>query len=205
VRAGEEVAVVRTGTANLASVLAGLGRAGARARVTEDAAVLRRAARVVVPGVGAFGAAMATLNRAGLTEALRQRIAGGEPTLAVCVGLQILFAASEESPGVEGLGVFPGTLRRFPDTVRVPQLGWNRVVAGPGCRLIESGYAYFANSFRLADAPPGTAVATADHGGRFVAGFERGGLLALQCHPELSGAWGLALLRRWLARVTVRC
>ena len=88
---------------------------------------------------------------------------------------------------------------RFPESVRVPQFGWNHVTANTDCRLIASGHAYFANSYRLAERPSGWAVATADHGGTFVAAMERGALLACQFHPELSGAYGHALLSRWIA------
>ncbi|MBM3585468.1 MAG: imidazole glycerol phosphate synthase subunit HisH [Alphaproteobacteria bacterium] len=195
----QEVAVVRTGIANLASVFAALGRLNATPRLVHDGMAIERAARLMLPGVGSFGAAMAALTADGLIEPLRARLAADRPTLAVCVGLQVLFAASEESPGVAGLGVLAGTIARFDARVRVPQLGWNEVVAGTGCRWIRSGYAYFANSYRASAAPAGCASASADHGGPFVAGLERGALLALQCHPELSGRWGHDLLGRWMA------
>jgi imidazoleglycerol phosphate synthase glutamine amidotransferase subunit HisH len=93
--------------------------------------------------------------------------------------------------------VLPGRVGRFADGVRVPQFGWNRVVPEPGCRLVEPGYAYFANSYRVLEAP-GCAVATAEHGGRFIAALERAGVLACQFHPELSGAYGHDLIARWL-------
>ncbi|RJO65908.1 MAG: imidazole glycerol phosphate synthase subunit HisH [Myxococcales bacterium] len=197
------VHVVRTGTANLASVLAGLRRAGAQAVVVEDRRALEAAAIVVLPGVGAFGAVMARLGELDLIDMLRERFTAGRPTLGVCLGLQVLAERSEESPGVRGLGVVAGAVRRFPDTVRAPQLGWNRVVPQPGCALLEEGYVYFANSYRLVDVPAGWSAALADHGGPFVAAMEKGALLACQFHPELSGDCGLALLKRWLARAAV--
>jgi imidazole glycerol phosphate synthase glutamine amidotransferase subunit len=193
-----DVAVVRTGTANLASVFAALRRLDASPRLVHDADDIARAEHLVLPGVGSFGAAMAALAADRLVEPLRARIVAGRPVLAVCVGLQVLFEASEESPGVAGLGVVPGGVTRFPSTVRVPQLGWNQVAPTSACRRIAGGYAYFANSYRAVAAPSDSAAAHADHGGPFVAGFERGALLALQCHPELSGRWGLALIGRWL-------
>jgi imidazole glycerol-phosphate synthase subunit HisH len=192
-----DVTVVVTGVANLASVLAGWRRLGAATHVTEDPDEVRRADRVELPGVGAFGAAMERLRDTGLDRALRERVESGRPTLAICVGLQVLCDASEESPGVEGLGLVPGIVRRFPDRVRVPQFGWNRVAA-PAGGPVADGYAYFANSYRLAEAPAGFAAATSDHGGPFVAALWRGDLLACQFHPELSGAWGLGLLDRWM-------
>ena len=96
-----------------------------------------------------------------------------------------------------GLAAIPGRARRFPEAVRVPQFGWNQVEPGPGCRLLEPGYAYFANSYRVLEAP-GCRVATAEHGGRFVAALEQGRVLACQFHPELSGAYGQELIARWL-------
>lgn len=193
-----EVVVVPTGTANLASVLAALHRLGARLRLAADAAMIEAAERVVLPGVGSFGATMAGLREAGLDRAIADRVRAGEATLAMCVGLQVLFEASDESPGAAGLGAISGRVGRFPDAVRVPQFGWNRITPEPGCRLVEPGYAYFANSFRVLEAPD-CRIATAEHGERFVAALERDGVLACQFHPELSGAYGHDLIARWLA------
>jgi imidazole glycerol phosphate synthase glutamine amidotransferase subunit len=192
-----EVVVVPTGTANLASVRAALERLGARFQLADDAAMIEAATHVVVPGVGSFGAAMAGLREAGLEAALAARVRAGRSTLAMCVGLQVLFEASDESPHDTGLAALPGRVGRFPDAVRVPQFGWNRIVPETGCRLLEPGYAYFANSYRVLEAP-GCAIATAEHGDRFVAALEKGGVLACQFHPELSGAYGHALIARWL-------
>lgn len=190
--------VVPTGTANIASVLAGLRRQGAEARLSSDPEEIASATAVVLPGVGTFGAASGRLAEAGVVEVLASRIEEGRPTLAVCVGMQLLFSASEESPGSAGLNVVPDTVTRFPDSVRVPQLGWNLVTPGPGSRLVTEGWAYFANSFRVATAPDGWKVSTSDNGGEFVAAMERGDVLACQFHPELSGDWGAGLLGRWL-------
>jgi imidazole glycerol phosphate synthase glutamine amidotransferase subunit len=195
---GETVEVLETGTANLASVLSALRRLGASPRLTRDPEFVERAPRLVVPGVGTLAAAMAALAKGGLVEPLRRRIAAGRPTLAICLGLQLLGEGSEESPGVPGVGAFAGVATRFPRSVRTPQLGWNAIAPDPACRLLEPGYAYFANSYRLAAPPPGVAAAFTDYGGRFVAAFERGSVLACQFHPELSGAWGLGLIARWL-------
>jgi glutamine amidotransferase len=197
-----KVVIVRTGVANLASVCAALRRQGAEPVPTRDPDEVLQADRVILPGVGAFGAAMQALE-GGLDAALRARIAADRPTLAVCVGLQVLCEASEESPGVVGLGLVPGTVRRFPTTVTVPQLGWNRVTPTPGSRLAD-GYVYFANSYRLSTLPDGFEGALADHGGPFVGALERGALLACQFHPELSGAYGSALIGRWLSQPLAR-
>lgn len=195
------IAVVRTGTANLASVLAAFRRLGADAQVTEDPDVVRRAERVVLPGVGTFGASVAALRAHGADAAIVERIAADRPTLCVCVGLQMLAESSEESPGAVGLGVVPGTVTRFAahrePLVRVPQLGWNRIAPEPGCTLPE-GFVVFANSYKLDALPPGWTGAIAHHGAPFVAAIERGAVLACQFHPELSGRYGAALLGRFV-------
>ena len=194
-----EVVVVATGTANTASVLAGLRRAGAEPVLSTDPDVVQAARIVVLPGVGAFSAAKEKLDEAGLTEIIAARVREGRPLLGICLGLQLLCDASEESPGVAGLGVVRGNVTRFSDEVRVPQLGWNTVVADEGCRLLQDGAVSFANSYRLERVPEGWLGAVSSHGGPFVAAIERGAVLACQFHPELSGAYGQALLRRWLA------
>lgn len=192
-----ELVVVPTGTANLASVVAAFRRLGAEPVVTAEPAAIRAASHVMLPGVGTFAAAMARLIAAGADAALRERIAADRPTMAICVGHQLLFERSDESPGVRGLGIVAGPVERFPAAVRVPQFGWNEVEAQEECDLLDSGYAYFANSHR-ATAAPGWKLATAEHGGRFIAAIERGKVIGTQFHPELSGAYGAALLSRWL-------
>ena len=193
-----EVVVIRTGVANTASVRAGLRRAGAAPRMTSDAEEVRRANYVVLPGVGAFAAGMQNLRQAGLDAALTDRIAAGRATLAICLGLHLLCERSEENAGSVGLQVLPGEVSRFPESASIPQLGWNRIEPDAGCRILRPGYAYFANSYRLAAELNGLPAAYADHGGRFVAAVESGCILACQFHPELSGVWGTELLRRWL-------
>jgi imidazole glycerol phosphate synthase glutamine amidotransferase subunit len=191
------VLILPTGTANLASVLAAFARLGTKAEIARTPAEVEDAERLVLPGVGTFGATMAGLRAAGLDAAIAERARQGAPILAMCVGLQVLFETSDESPGSEGLGVLPGRVGRFPAAVRVPQFGWNRIEPEPGCRYLEAGHAYFANSFRTL-AAPGCKVACAEHGESFVAAIERGPLVACQFHPELSGAFGHRLIARWL-------
>lgn len=192
------IVIVSTGTANVASMIAGLRRAGADSERTVDPDRVATADRVVVPGVGTFGAAMKHLRASGMDEALRERVRAGRPVLAVCLGLQLLGTASEESPGERGLGIVDGRTVRLPPGARVPQLGWNEVAAdGPG--LVTRGHAYFANSYCLDRCDASWRVVYADHGGQFIAALERDAQLACQFHPELSGAWGVQLLTRWMA------
>ncbi len=194
-----EIAVIRTGTANLASVLAGLTRAKCDPVLIDDPASVISADYVVLPGVGTFSAVMDELTALGLVEAIRQRINEARPTMAICLGLQVLGSSSEESPGTQGLGVFDARALRFDNGLPVPQLGWNLIHPEADCRLLCEGYGYFANSYRLDEVPRGWAGAIADYGGPFVAAIERGPVLACQFHPELSGQWGAALIDRWLA------
>lgn len=194
----DTVVVVSTGVANTASVCAALRRAGVAPLVTRDAAAVSAAERLVLPGVGSFAAGMASLRAAGLIAPLRERIAAGRPTLSVCLGMQLLCASSEEAPGVAGLGVLPVSVRRLPDSARVPHLGWSQVsTVDPG--PATAGYACFAHSYALTEVPEGWGAAWARRGAPFVAAAWKGRVLACQFHPELSGAWGRALLRRWLA------
>ena len=194
----DDVFIIETGVANIASMIVAFERLGAQPRLTDDAAHVADGDFVVLPGVGAFGAGIERLEQLGMRDVLVERVEAGKPLLAVCLGLQLLCQTSEESPGVSGPGIIPAQVTRFAEDVRTPQFGWNEVAAQPGCRYLRSGYAYFANSYRLEDIPDGWHGATSDHGGPFVAAVERGRTLACQFHPELSGSWGAELLARWL-------
>jgi imidazole glycerol phosphate synthase glutamine amidotransferase subunit len=208
---GKEIVIVATGTANIASVQAALRRLGCEPELSADPQRIEQAAYVVLPGVGAFAAAMKNLEEASLVDPLRRRIAAGRPTLCICLGLQLLAQASAESPGVTGLGVVPARVQGLAEGVEgglcVPQMGWNQVVVQGETQMLNSGYAYFANSFGIPAAEYGQALrsagfrlATTHYGREFITAFEREGLLACQFHPELSGPWGHALLGRWLER-----
>lgn len=193
-----KVVIVDTGVANLASMTSALARLGAAATITRDPAAVRAARRLVLPGVGAFGTAAAALHATGVAAALRDAAAEGTPLLAVCLGLQLLSEASDEAPGIPGLGIVPGRCRRLPAGVRVPHLGWNRVTSNAQARFVTTGEAAFANSYALFDAPRGWTASWTEHGTPFVAALERGRTLACQFHPELSGEYGAAILARWL-------
>lgn len=193
-----DAVVVPTGTANLASVLAGLRRAGVAASLANSPDDVTRASRIVLPGVGSFGAAVESIDRQGLREALVEYVVDGRPLMAICLGMQLLCDSSEESAGVEGLGIIHDRIRRLPESVRVPQLGWNTISPIGETRVLTPGWAYFANSYRLETLPDGWSGATAEYGGEFVAALERGVQVACQFHPELSGPWGAELIRRWV-------
>lgn len=229
-QAPPRVAFAATGVANLASIMAAFRRAGAQPFLAASPDELAAAAFAVLPGVGAFGSAMSALVAAGMDRAIRDRVARRLPTLGVCAGMQLFFEGSDESPGVAGMGIAPGLFRRFPSDLPVPQLGWNRVFglrpktdelrSSPNDSLkidelrssrhdsqgiVREGWAYFANSYRLSEAPEGFAASWSEYGDSFVAALEGPksadggpGLLLCQFHPELSGPWGLALIGAWL-------
>lgn len=192
-----DVLILPTGTANLASVEAAFKKLGAATERASEPDAILQASHVVLPGVGTFGATMAGLEAAGFAKPIAARARAGRPTLSMCVGLQVLFEASEESPDATGLGVIAGEVGRFPSHASVPQFGWNRIEPEADCRYLEPGYAYFANSFRV-QAAPDCKTAAAEHGEPFIAAFEHRDVVACQFHPELSGTFGLALIRRWL-------
>lgn len=193
-----EVVVVPTGTANTASVRAAFERLGADVRPAETPEDIEQANQVVLPGVGAFAAAMEHIDEHSWRHSLVSRIEAGRPTLAICVGMQLLCEKSEESTEANGLGVVSETITRFPEGLIVPQLGWNRVAPDPACRFLRAGWAYFANSYRLGSMSDDWIGAQTEYGGSFVSAMEKADVLACQFHPELSGEWGSDLLARWL-------
>ena len=197
-----DVVIVATGISNLASVLAAFQRLGASVEVSQDPVRVQEARRVVLPGVGHFDAAVADLKKAGLWEPLQNRFAKGLPTLAVCLGMQLLLEGSQESAqGQEGLGVIPGRAVRFGDGLRVPHMGWNTINAASTCRYLKTGPVYFANSYRLPSLqPPQFQVAKCFYGEDFVAAIEYKGVLACQFHPELSGHLGHDILNDWFLK-----
>jgi len=200
------VAVLDYGIGNLRSAQKALQRVGADARLTADPEVVAAADGVVLPGVGAFGRCMEALAEVGLADvaadAVRDAVAGGRPFLGVCIGMQMLFEGSDETPGVPGLGVLPGWVRRLPDGVKHPQMQWNvldwRRRPSIAVHLPEPSWVYFVHSY-AADVPDDLIVATCDYGGPVTAMVERGRCRATQFHPEKSGAVGLALLRGFVA------
>jgi glutamine amidotransferase len=199
------IAVVDYGIGNLHSAHKALARLGADARLTDDPALIGAAAGVVLPGVGAFGACMGALRACRLEEAVLAAARSGRPFLGICVGMQMLFDASEESPGVAGLGVIPGVVREIGGPVKRPQMQWNIVdvraddplFAGLGPRP----WFYFVHSLHGEPDDPDTVVATCDYGGTVNAAFRAGSVAAVQFHPEKSASAGLALLGNFVVEV----
>ena len=198
------VALLDYGVGNLHSAAKALDRAGADVRVVPTVAEAAGAAGLVVPGVGAYRACLRGLASAGGPAAVAGWLEGGRPLLGICVGMQLLFEASEEGPVADGVGVVPGKIRRLTGPVKIPHIGWDEVTVRPGSRLFaglgDGTRFYFVHSY--APEPDGEAVAAVcDYGGRFAAAVEHGNLFGTQFHPEKSGAAGLALLANFVAEV----
>ena len=198
------VALLDYGVGNLHSAAKALDRAGAEVRVVPTVAEAAGAAGLVVPGVGAYGACLTGLGSAGGAAAVATWLEGGRPLLGICVGMQLLFEASEEGPVADGVGVVPGKIRRLTGPVKIPHIGWDEVTVRPGSRLFaglgDGTRFYFVHSY--APEADGEAVAAVcDYGGRFAAAVEHGNLFGTQFHPEKSGAAGLTLLANFVNQV----
>ena len=198
------VAVLDYGVGNLHSAAKALDRAGAEVRVVPTVDAAAGAAGLVVPGVGAYGACLRGLASAGGAAAVAGWLAGGRPLLGICVGMQLLFEASEEGPVGDGVGVVPGKIRHLTGQVKIPHIGWDEVTVRPGSRLFaglgDGTRFYFVHSY--APEPDGEAVAAVcDYGSRFAAAVEHGNLFGTQFHPEKSGRAGLALLANFVTQV----
>jgi imidazole glycerol-phosphate synthase subunit HisH len=196
------IAVVDYGIGNLRSAEKALQHLGADARLTTSADDIAGADAVVLPGVGNFGACMSALHASGLEPATRIAATDGRPFLGICVGMQMLFEGSDESPEAVGLGIVAGRITRLPAAVRLPQMGWNTLEARPGARLLEGlpepAWCYFVHTYAPEPADEADVAAWCDYGRRFAAAIERGPLWATQFHPEKSGAVGLALLANFV-------
>ncbi|HLO98164.1 MAG TPA: imidazole glycerol phosphate synthase subunit HisH [Fimbriimonas sp.] len=189
------VSVIDTKIANTASILAGLRRAGLEPTLVSSPQSIRESNALVLPGVGSFEAGISSLRENSLIDPLKHHVNDGKPFLSVCLGMQLLFESSEESPGFTGLSLLPGHLQRFPSDVVVPHFGWNRLESNN--TFFPEDYVYFANSFCLTTPPDGWTYATCRHGENFVAGIQKGSQCALQFHPEISGKAGAQILANW--------
>ena len=199
------IAIVDYGMGNLRSVQKGFEKVGHEAILSSDPAEIRRAAKVVLPGVGAFPDAMAELNRRGLIEPIREAVQAEKPFLGICLGLQLLFETGTEGAGDqagrnEGLGILPGEVVRFelPHEYKVPHMGWNKLEVRRESPftvgLSAEPYFYFVHSYYVKPTDPSITLGETDYGGRFTSLVSRGNLYASQFHPEKSQAEGLKLL-----------
>ncbi|WP_161881592.1 imidazole glycerol phosphate synthase subunit HisH [Deinococcus alpinitundrae] len=206
-----QVLLLDYGAGNLRSAEKALVRAGMNVRVTDDPTELDGAAGIVVPGQGHFRQVMEAFDESGFREPLLSAVASGTPLLGICVGMQMLFDGSEEAPGVSGLKLIPGTVRRFTAQPghKVPQMGWNSVQPVGDSPLLRglpgsgggAGHAYFVHSYYVPAEVPVDAGAITEYGLPFWSVISQGNIHATQFHPEKSGALGLALLARFRQNV----
>ena len=197
------IAVLDYGIGNLRSAEKALQHLGADAALTADPDAVRGARGVVLPGVGAFGACMRALRRSGLEAVACEAATDGRPFLGVCIGMQMLFDGSDEDPAEPGLGVVAGRVTRLPESVRLPQIGWNTLQGANGSRLLagvpDPAWLYFVHSYAAEPHDSDVVAAWCDYGRRFAAAIERGPLWATQFHPEKSAGAGLAILGNFVA------
>lgn len=197
------IAIIDYDAGNLKSVEKALVSLGEDCVVTRDAETILGADKVILPGVGAFGDAMEKLHRFGLVEVIRKVAAAGTPFLGICLGLQLLFRSSDESPGVEGIGLLDGEIVSIPpkEGYKIPHMGWNSIEIKEGARLFRGienqSYVYFVHSYYLKADHPEDVAATIDYIVPIHASVEHGNVFACQFHPEKSGDVGLQILRNF--------
>jgi len=198
------IAIFDYGAGNLRSVQNTLAEIGATYTLTRDSDGLRAASKIILPGVGHFGQMMRALDSLGVRDTLLERIAAGVPFLGICLGLQALLTESEEAADTPGLGLYPGTVRRFPADARVPHMGWNQL-SGAGPRPAQSKllanlppepYVYFAHSYYVPENAATAARCT--YGVPYTAVLEDRNVFGVQFHPEKSGPVGLRIVRNFL-------
>lgn len=194
------ISILDYGAGNLRSVQNTLGEIGAEYELVHDAPALSRATKIILPGVGHFGQMMRALDAMQVRDALLERIRAGVPFLGICLGLQALFESSEEAAQERGLGLFPGEIRRFPATARVPHMGWNEIAPRNGAKLLANlaphPYLYFAHSYY---APVNEATAaTCNYMLPYTAVLETKNIFGVQFHPEKSGPLGLKIVRNFV-------
>ncbi len=197
------IAVIDYGAGNLKSVEKAFLHLGCEVKVTGEKEIIETADKVVLPGVGAFGHAMQALRSAGMEEVVHRVVSRGTPLLGICVGLQLMFEKSEESPGVKGLGLFSGNIVKIPlvEGLKIPQMGWNSLEINPRSRLLkgipDGTFVYFVHSYYPALQNPDDSIARITYGIPFDVAVERENVFATQFHPEKSGEWGLKILENF--------
>lgn len=195
------IAVIDYGAGNLHSVKNALDYLGAESVITSSSDEILRADKVILPGVGSFGDAMRRLEEKNLVDSVKRAADGSKPFLGICLGLQLLFESSEESPGVPGLGIFKGKVVKIPDHgLKIPHMGWNNIVLAKESRILPKNkpYVYFVHSYYINAYDKSDVSAYTEYGERLDVAVERGNVFATQFHPEKSGKAGLDILKRFL-------
>lgn len=197
------VAIIDYGVGNLRSVEKAFAATDCEAVVSSDEKELRAAERLVLPGVGAFGACMRALSERGFDRLVRERVAEGTPLLGVCVGMQLLFEESEEFGATRGLGLLPGRVRRFSDELVVPHVGWNRIAQVSEHPLfdgvVDHSFFYFVHSYYCEPSDESVVAGETEYGVRYASVVARANICGVQFHPEKSQHAGFAVLRNFLA------
>ncbi len=196
------IALLDYGAGNVRSVINAIEKLGEAVQPVTTAEDISRAERLVFPGVGSFGAMMENLHAKGFVEPLQAHLRAGKPFLGICLGLQALFEESEETPGIRGLGIIPGRVKRFAVDLAVPHIGWNGIKAQQPSRLFAGLEGdekfYFVHSYYVAPEDPGCILTTTDYGIEYTSGIQMGDVMATQFHPEKSGRAGLTVLGNFL-------
>ena len=198
------IAIIDYGMGNLRSVQKALESLGQTAVITDDPATLESATHVILPGVGAFGDAMARLEETGLDRVIKRLAAQDKPLLGICLGMQLLFESSTEGGYHAGLGLIPSKIVRFPADMglKVPHMGWNNLAPRAGSVLFKNAgdapYVYFVHSYYAAEVSEAWTAATCTYGVTFTAAVQRGNVFGTQYHPEKSSAAGLQMLRNFI-------
>lgn len=198
------VAIIDYGAGNLSSVKKALDYLGAESEITQDREKILSASHVILPGVGSFGDAMASMEERGLVDTVKEAALSGKPFLGICLGLQLLFEESDESPNVKGLGLLNGKIVTIPkdNGLKVPHMGWNSVELkqknGIFSGIDDESYFYFVHSFYLKDADEDVVAGVTHYGVEIECAVQKGNLSATQFHPEKSSKVGLKLLENFL-------
>jgi glutamine amidotransferase len=189
------IKIINIGSGNVQSVANAFAALKIQAQITTDRSEMQTASRLVLPGVGNFGYVMEQLIKENLDSMILQWIKQGKPFLGICVGLQVLFEGSEESPDITGLEVITGQVIKFKAN-KIPQIGWNKVIP-KNTDLLETGYAYFVNSYYSKPKERNIIIAESEYNSIFPAAIQFRNVTAVQFHPEKSGLYGLRFLKRW--------
>lgn len=197
------IAIIDYDAGNLKSVEKALVSLGEEVLVSRDSSEILQADKVILPGVGSFGNAMNNLDKFGLVDTIKKVTGNGTPFLGICLGLQLLFKESDETPGAEGLDILPGKILKIPakDGFKIPHMGWNSLDIKPGARLFKglegNPYVYFVHSYYLKAADEGIVAATTEYTTHIHASVESGNVFACQFHPEKSSDVGLKILKNF--------
>lgn len=202
------IAIIDYGAGNIQSIYKALKFIGADCKVTSDKDEILKADGAILPGVGSFGDAMDTMTKRGIKDTIIEYTKSGKPFLGICLGLQLLFPESEETPGVKGLDIFKGTITKIPNqnrTLKIPHMGWNNISIKQKNGIFKDiegePYVYFVHSFYLKAQDKDIVAATTQYGVEIDAAVQKGNIIATQFHPEKSGEVGLKMLKNFVEMV----